>query len=374
MVNDGIDVIVGAGPAGLTAAYELLEAGHAPPIVIESGLQVGGISKTIEYRGNRMDLGGHRFFSKSDWVMNWWQKMLPVESTSANVTLGYQNDSRELRVSSELFRGAGSADARAPAAVAHLLRAQLLRLPDQAQRQHRAQPGARAHAAHRRELRRRPAGAARSGDLARGLRRQPLRRGAVSHLLPRLHGKGLGRAVRGDLRRVGRAADQGALDLQGACARAGTCAEATRGAAAAWRRASSSNSSIRASVPGSSGRRSRSASSRGGAQVRLGQEVVKVHHDGRRVTRVEVHGRAHARADDAAGASPPVDHAGEASRRGIRAVGTRQRGGGGARDSVPRLHHGRHAGRSHDAARAHPARRAATACRRTTGSTCRNRT
>jgi protoporphyrinogen oxidase len=39
---------------------------------------VGGISKTVNYRGNRMDLGGHRFFSKSDWVMNWWQEMLPV--------------------------------------------------------------------------------------------------------------------------------------------------------------------------------------------------------------------------------------------------------------------------------------------------------
>jgi len=48
------------------------------PLVFESDSQVGGISRTVQYRGNRMDLGGHRFFSKSDWVMNWWQSLLPV--------------------------------------------------------------------------------------------------------------------------------------------------------------------------------------------------------------------------------------------------------------------------------------------------------
>ena len=64
-------VIAGAGPAGLTAALELLRRTNVIPIVIEADTQVGGISKTINYRGNRMDLGGHRFFSKSDWVMRW---------------------------------------------------------------------------------------------------------------------------------------------------------------------------------------------------------------------------------------------------------------------------------------------------------------
>ncbi|MGC3981952.1 MAG: NAD(P)/FAD-dependent oxidoreductase [Steroidobacteraceae bacterium] len=73
-----IAVIAGAGPAGLTAAYELLQRSDITPIVFESDVQVGGISKTINYRGNRMDLGGHRFFSKSDWVMQWWQTILPV--------------------------------------------------------------------------------------------------------------------------------------------------------------------------------------------------------------------------------------------------------------------------------------------------------
>jgi protoporphyrinogen oxidase len=73
-----IAVIAGAGPAGLTAALELLRRSDITPVVFEAGTQVGGISKTINYRGNRMDLGGHRFFSKSEWVMRWWQDILPV--------------------------------------------------------------------------------------------------------------------------------------------------------------------------------------------------------------------------------------------------------------------------------------------------------
>jgi len=75
-------VIVGAGPAGLTAAHELLQRSGVRPIVFEADRQVGGISKTINYRGNRMDLGGHRFFSKSDWVMKWWQNVLPIAAGS----------------------------------------------------------------------------------------------------------------------------------------------------------------------------------------------------------------------------------------------------------------------------------------------------
>jgi protoporphyrinogen oxidase len=73
-----IALIAGAGPAGLTTAVELLRNSDVRPIVVEADTQVGGISKTINYRGNRMDIGGHRFFSKSDWVMNWWQELLPV--------------------------------------------------------------------------------------------------------------------------------------------------------------------------------------------------------------------------------------------------------------------------------------------------------
>jgi protoporphyrinogen oxidase len=85
------DLIIGAGPAGLTAAYELLEAGQPAPLIVESDRQVGGISKTIDHGGNRMDLGGHRFFSKSDWVMDWWQRILPIQSDEPLVGIAYQN-------------------------------------------------------------------------------------------------------------------------------------------------------------------------------------------------------------------------------------------------------------------------------------------
>ena len=58
-------VIAGAGPAGLTGAYELLKHTDIHPVVFEESGDIGGISKTVRYQGNRMDIGGHRFFSKS---------------------------------------------------------------------------------------------------------------------------------------------------------------------------------------------------------------------------------------------------------------------------------------------------------------------
>jgi protoporphyrinogen oxidase len=95
-----IVVIAGAGPAGLTAALELLRRSDFTPVVIETAAQVGGISKTINYRGNRMDLGGHRFFSKSDWVMRWWQNILPVAGEQIHpaneLRLQYQGQSHEM--------------------------------------------------------------------------------------------------------------------------------------------------------------------------------------------------------------------------------------------------------------------------------------
>jgi protoporphyrinogen oxidase len=94
-------VIAGAGPAGLTAALELLRRSDCRPIVFDADSQVGGISKTVNYRGNRMDLGGHRFFSKSDWVMNWWQEILPVAGSPDELQgfeLAYQGQKRELSV------------------------------------------------------------------------------------------------------------------------------------------------------------------------------------------------------------------------------------------------------------------------------------
>jgi protoporphyrinogen oxidase len=74
-------IILGAGPAGLTAAYELLKQSDVIPIVIEETNDIGGISKTINYKGNRIDIGGHRFFSKSERVMKWWTSFFPVAET-----------------------------------------------------------------------------------------------------------------------------------------------------------------------------------------------------------------------------------------------------------------------------------------------------
>ena len=73
-------LIIGGGPAGLTAAYELVnKTDEYEVIVLEEGTQVGGISRTVNYNGNRMDMGGHRFFSKVPEVNDWWERMLPVQ-------------------------------------------------------------------------------------------------------------------------------------------------------------------------------------------------------------------------------------------------------------------------------------------------------
>lgn len=77
-------VIIGAGPAGLTAAYELLTRTDIVPLVIEMSDAIGGISRTVNYKGNRIDIGGHRFFSKSDRVMEWWRQRMPVYALASH--------------------------------------------------------------------------------------------------------------------------------------------------------------------------------------------------------------------------------------------------------------------------------------------------
>jgi len=72
-------IIAGAGPAGLTAALELLRQTDIHPVIFEETERIGGISATVQYKGNRMDIGGHRFFSKNDEVMRWWQEMMPLQ-------------------------------------------------------------------------------------------------------------------------------------------------------------------------------------------------------------------------------------------------------------------------------------------------------
>src|SRR5580704_2750955 len=91
-------IIIGAGPAGLTAAYALLTRTDLIPIILEKSGEIGGISRTTDYKGNRMDMGPHRFFSKSDRVMDWWLKMMPVKAGSGEETpISYQNKTRGIR-------------------------------------------------------------------------------------------------------------------------------------------------------------------------------------------------------------------------------------------------------------------------------------
>jgi len=89
-------IIVGAGPAGLTAALEFCRKSSIKPIVLEGSDRIGGISCTIRYNGNRIDIGGHRFFSKSDRVMDWWTEIMPIAGGQCGeeFAIGYQNQQR----------------------------------------------------------------------------------------------------------------------------------------------------------------------------------------------------------------------------------------------------------------------------------------
>ena len=72
-------VIIGAGPAGLTAAYKILSETDKKPIILEESQFIGGISRTVDHNGNRMDLGGHRFFSKDEEIMDFWKELMPIQ-------------------------------------------------------------------------------------------------------------------------------------------------------------------------------------------------------------------------------------------------------------------------------------------------------
>src|ERR1700722_748972 len=95
-MNQRKALIIGAGPAGLTAAFELMKRSDVHPTVLEKSDYLGGISRTVNYKGNRIDIGGHRFFSKSDRVMNWWLNILPMQAVaggSAQITYQRQTTS-----------------------------------------------------------------------------------------------------------------------------------------------------------------------------------------------------------------------------------------------------------------------------------------
>ncbi|WP_433975110.1 NAD(P)/FAD-dependent oxidoreductase [Tunturiibacter lichenicola] len=113
-------IIIGAGPAGLTAGLELLRRTDVQPILLEASDEIGGISRTIKYKGNRMDIGGHRFFSKSDRVMQWWVDLMPpdVENAGSEPEISYQGKKRVVAVPARLpeepvLRGVGPIDPHA---------------------------------------------------------------------------------------------------------------------------------------------------------------------------------------------------------------------------------------------------------------------
>lgn len=90
-------LIIGAGPAGLTAALEFQKQSSIHPVVLEASGEIGGISRTVQYKGNRMDIGGHRFFSKNDQVMKWWLDQMPTErGADSKAAIAYQNDTRSI--------------------------------------------------------------------------------------------------------------------------------------------------------------------------------------------------------------------------------------------------------------------------------------
>ena len=87
-------ILIGAGPAGLTAAYELLYKTDIKPIIFEATKDIGGISKTVNYKGNRIDIGGHRFFSKSEKIMQWWLNILPLQEITVIDEYKLKNETR----------------------------------------------------------------------------------------------------------------------------------------------------------------------------------------------------------------------------------------------------------------------------------------
>jgi len=86
-------IIIGAGPAGLTAAFELLERTNIKPVIYEATADIGGISKTVNYKGNRIDIGGHRFFSKSDRINKWWDNILPRQGVPSDYDMNRHRNS-----------------------------------------------------------------------------------------------------------------------------------------------------------------------------------------------------------------------------------------------------------------------------------------
>ena len=92
-------VIIGGGPAGLTAGYKLLKDSNDYKVtILEESNMLGGISKTVNYKGNRMDIGGHRFFSKDQDVIDFWKEIMPIQGKASY-------DDKKLKRKKNLIKG-----------------------------------------------------------------------------------------------------------------------------------------------------------------------------------------------------------------------------------------------------------------------------
>jgi hypothetical protein len=211
-MNRQTAVIIGAGPAGMTAALELERRTGIRPIVIEATDAIGGISRTIRYKGNRMDIGGHRFFSKSDRVMQWWLDLMPVEAAACGLGLvSYPGQRCEAPV---------AAMAPAQSDLVMLVRPRKSRIyflrrffdyPHPAHSRHAQEDGSLQNHSQRHQLHaRRPVAHTRGKD-AGGLSHQPLRPPTLPHLLQVVHREDLGCVLLPDQRGVGGPTHQGAL-------------------------------------------------------------------------------------------------------------------------------------------------------------------
>ena len=212
-------VVIGAGPAGLTAAYMLTKRGVAPT-VLEADNVVGGISKTAVRDGWRFDIGGHRFFTKVKAVDDLWFEIL-----------GKDDFLRRPRMSRIYYR---KKFYDYPIVAKNALD------------EPRTDRGGALHGVVRLGARQ----AAEGQDHARGLRRVALRLAALRALLQNPEREGVGRALQRDPGRLGRAAHQGPLDL----ARGARRAHAEAGEGAGAPRASRSPASSTSSITPSTGR------------------------------------------------------------------------------------------------------------------------
>src|SRR5580704_11965625 len=107
-MSDRAVAVIGAGPAGLTAAYALSKAGTKVTVLEADPVHVGGIARTARYKGYHFDIGGHRFFSKSREIEDLWTEILPDDMLdrprSSRIFYGGQFFSYPLKASEALFR------------------------------------------------------------------------------------------------------------------------------------------------------------------------------------------------------------------------------------------------------------------------------